>query len=128
MRGRGCLGVEVKGLVVSLASKRYQTPESPHKQTNGGDRASLRCHGNFAREWPTTGAAGLSIMRLFVGALVTVAVGWGVVLASPTPARRSDRTHARAQAEHACRARGPTCRLVVKAGAPRNPGAACVCD
>ncbi|HET7788631.1 MAG TPA: hypothetical protein VIR81_01035 [Myxococcales bacterium] len=65
-------------------------------------------------------------MRLFAGALVTVAVGWGVVLASPTPVRHADRMHARA--EHACRARGPTCRLLVKAGAPRNPGAACVCD
>ncbi|HEY6910989.1 MAG TPA: hypothetical protein VI356_16550 [Myxococcales bacterium] len=68
-------------------------------------------------------------MKLFVGALVTIAVGWGVVLASPTPARRAPRHDAevRARAEHACHARGPDCKLVVRTGAPRAAGAACVC-
>jgi hypothetical protein len=68
-------------------------------------------------------------MKLFMGAWVTVAVGWGAVLASPAQPRRAPKTHADldARAEHACRARGPSCKLVVKAGAPGNAAAACVC-
>jgi hypothetical protein len=70
-------------------------------------------------------------MRLLVGALLTIAIGWGVVLASPTPQKRFSRKHAerRAQAEQICLSQGPKCRLVVKPGAPRDlTGAACVCD
>jgi hypothetical protein len=68
-------------------------------------------------------------MNLFVGVLVTVAVGWGVVLASPSQPRRAAKNHADpgARAEHACHARGPDCKLVVKTGAPGDAGAACVC-
>jgi hypothetical protein len=68
-------------------------------------------------------------MKLLVAAFVTVAVGWGAVLASPTQGRHAARAHAdrRMQAESACRARGPSCKLVGKVGAPRDPGAACVC-
>ena len=78
--------------------------------------------------WPR-GARSSPEMNLFVASLVTVAIGWGVVLASPAQAPRAQRGHAdaRARAEHACRARGPDCKLVVKAGAPRVSGAACVC-
>jgi hypothetical protein len=67
-------------------------------------------------------------MKLFVGALVTVAVGWGVVLASPSQPRRARKSHADgAQAERTCRARGRDCKLVVKAGAARDAAAICVC-
>ena len=68
-------------------------------------------------------------MKLFVGAWVTVAVGWAAVLASPAGDRSAPKRHAnlRSRAEQACRARGPDCKLAVKAGAPRDPGAACVC-
>ena len=68
-------------------------------------------------------------MNLFVGALVTVAVGWVAVLASPSQPRRAPKSHADqgARAEHACRAQGPDCKLVVKAGAPRDAAAVCVC-
>jgi hypothetical protein len=70
-------------------------------------------------------------MRLLIGSLLTIGIGWGVVLASPTPAKRAPRKHAerRAQAEQICLAKGPNCKLVVKPGAPRDlTGAACVCD
>ena len=68
-------------------------------------------------------------MKLFAAALATIAVGWGVVLAAPTPARRAEKTRMerRAQADHACRARGPDCKLVVKPGARSDASAACVC-
>ena len=70
-------------------------------------------------------------MRLLAGALLTIAIGWGVVLASPTPQKRLAKKHAekRAQAEQICLSQGANCRLVVKPGAPRDlTGAACVCD
>jgi hypothetical protein len=69
-------------------------------------------------------------MRLFFPALATVAVGWGVVLASPKPVRRPRPfAERRAIAEQMCRKQGPVCRLVVRADAPRDlTGAACICD
>jgi hypothetical protein len=70
-------------------------------------------------------------MRLFFGALATVAIGWGIVLAAPRPARR---THAAKQAarretaEEICKAQGPTCKLVTRPDTPRDlTGAGCVC-
>ena len=71
-------------------------------------------------------------MRLLLGALVTVAIGWGVVLAAPKPVPRThfSRLAARkANAERICKAQGPTCRLVARPDAPRDfSGAACVCE
>src|SRR3954471_17645191 len=41
--------VELKGLVVSPTTNRYQRGESTHKQTNGLDRATVRCRWNSAQ-------------------------------------------------------------------------------
>lgn len=71
-------------------------------------------------------------MRLLLGALATLAIGWGIVLAAPkpTPRRNPSRFAARkATAEQICKSQGPTCRLAVRPDAPRDlTGAACVCD
>jgi hypothetical protein len=71
-------------------------------------------------------------MKLFVAALVTVAIGWAVVLAAPKPAsgKYANRAAARrAKAEQICKSQGETCRLVVRPDAPRDlTGAACVCE
>ena len=70
-------------------------------------------------------------MRLVLGALLTVAIGWGVVLAAPKPERRhvtKAQAH-RETAERLCKAQGPNCSLVVRPDAPRDlTGAACVCE
>lgn len=71
-------------------------------------------------------------MKLLLAALATVAIGWGVVLASPRPPPRKHGSKAmtrRATAEQICTQQGPTCRLAVRPDAPRDlTGAACVCD
>lgn len=71
-------------------------------------------------------------MRLLLGALATLAIGWGVVLVSPKPLprRHASRMAARkATAEQLCKQQGPTCKLVVRPDAPRDfTGAACICD
>ena len=71
-------------------------------------------------------------MRLLLGALATIAIGWGVVLAAPKPAPRRHSAKAmarRATAEQLCKQQGPTCKLVVRPDAPRDlTGAGCVCD
>jgi len=71
-------------------------------------------------------------MRLLFAALATIAIGWGVVLAAPKPAPRRHGSKAAARretAEQLCKAQGPNCRLVVGAGAPRDPtGAGCICE
>jgi len=70
-------------------------------------------------------------MRLLLGALLTVAIGWGVVLAAPKPARRHGSKVAarREAAERLCKAQGPTCKLVVRPDAPQDlTGAGCVCE
>jgi hypothetical protein len=70
-------------------------------------------------------------MKLLLGTLITVAIGWGVVLAAPKPVRRhvSKAAARRANAEQLCKAQGPTCKLVVRADAPQDlTGAGCVCD
>jgi nucleotidyltransferase/DNA polymerase involved in DNA repair len=70
-------------------------------------------------------------MRLVLGAVLTLAIGWGVVLAAPKPARRhaSKAAVRRANAEQLCKAQGANCRLVVRPDAPRDlTGAGCVCD
>jgi len=70
-------------------------------------------------------------MRLLLTALLTLAIGWGVVLASPKPPARKHSRAAdrRATAEQICKQQGPNCRLVIKPEAPRDlTGAACVCD
>jgi hypothetical protein len=72
-------------------------------------------------------------MRLLIGALLTIAIGWGVVLAAPRPTPR--RAHASKQAarrdiaEQLCTAQGPTCRIVTRPDVPRDyTGAGCVCN
>jgi hypothetical protein len=70
-------------------------------------------------------------MKLLAGALLTVAIGWAVVLAAPKPARRPRPAKpARIDtAEQICKAQGPTCKVVVRPDAPRDfSGAGCVCD
>jgi hypothetical protein len=71
-------------------------------------------------------------MRLLLGALLTVAIGWGVVLAAPRPEPRKHVSKAmarRATAEQICKQQGPNCRLVVRPDAPRDlTGAGCVCE
>jgi hypothetical protein len=70
-------------------------------------------------------------MKLLAGALLTVAIGWAVVLAAPKPARRSRLAKpARIDtAEQICKAQGPTCKVVVRPDAPRDfSGAGCVCE
>jgi hypothetical protein len=71
-------------------------------------------------------------VKLLVGALVTVAIGWGVVLASPKPARRpraAKQAARRDTAEQICKAQGPTCKLEVRPDAPRDlTGVGCVCE
>lgn len=71
-------------------------------------------------------------MRLLLGALATLAIGWGVVLAAPKPPPRkhAGKMAARtAKAEQICKSQGPNCRLVVRPDAPRGlTGAGCVCD
>jgi hypothetical protein len=70
-------------------------------------------------------------MRLLVLALVTIAIGWGVVLAAPRPERRYAGKAAarRTAAEQICKAQGENCRLIVRPEAPRDlTGAACVCE
>jgi len=71
-------------------------------------------------------------MKLLMAALVTVAIGWAVVLAAPKPAqgRFASRAAARrAKAEQICKSQGDTCRLIVRPDAPKDlTGAACVCD
>ncbi|MGZ6124957.1 MAG: hypothetical protein ACXWLR_08350 [Myxococcales bacterium] len=71
-------------------------------------------------------------MRLLLGALATLAIGWGIVLAAPKPAPRKHpgKLAARmAKAEQICKSQGPTCKLVVRPDAPRDlTGAGCVCD
>jgi hypothetical protein len=72
-------------------------------------------------------------MRLLLGALLTVAIGWAVVLAAPKPVRRP-RVHAQQQArrdtaEQICKAQGANCRVVVGSNPPRDfSGAGCVCE
>ena len=106
----------------------YQPLQTPHKQTKGLCHVTLRCDGNFPPAWPAAAASSLPDMKLFAAALVTVAVGWGAVLASPTPPRRPEkaRVERRAQANQACRARGPDCKLVMVKAA-RDGSTACVC-
>jgi hypothetical protein len=70
-------------------------------------------------------------MRLLLGALLTIAIGWGVVLAAPKPERRyaSKAAARRETAERLCKGQGLNCRLIVPPDAPRDlTGAACVCD
>jgi nucleotidyltransferase/DNA polymerase involved in DNA repair len=71
-------------------------------------------------------------MKLLLGALATIAIGWGVVLAAPRPAPRRHGSKAaarKATAEQICKAQGATCKLVVRPDAPRDlTGAGCVCD
>jgi hypothetical protein len=70
-------------------------------------------------------------MKLLAGALLTVAIGWAVVLAAPKPARRPRLAKpARIEtAEQICKAQGPTCKVVVRPDAPRDfSGAGCVCE
>jgi hypothetical protein len=71
-------------------------------------------------------------MRLLVLALVTIAIGWGVVLAAPKPPERryaGNMAARRAKAEQICKAQGENCRLIVRPEAPRDlTGAACVCE
>jgi hypothetical protein len=71
-------------------------------------------------------------MRLLLGALATLAIGWGIVLAAPKPAarRHSSKLAARmAKAEQICKSQGATCKLVVRPDAPRDlTGAGCVCE
>jgi hypothetical protein len=70
-------------------------------------------------------------MRLVVGALLTLAIGWGVVLAAPKPVRRhaSKAAARRANAEQLCKAQGTNCKLVVRPDAPQDlTGAGCVCE
>jgi hypothetical protein len=70
-------------------------------------------------------------MKLLMMALVTVAIGWAVVLAAPKPAQgRASRAAARrAKAEQICKSQGENCRLIVRPDAPKDlTGAACVCD
>jgi hypothetical protein len=72
-------------------------------------------------------------MRLLLGALLTIAIGWGVVLASPRPAPRrshvSKQAARRDAAEQLCKAQGPTCRVVTRPDAPRDfTGVGCLCD
>ena len=71
-------------------------------------------------------------MKLALAALLTVAIGWGVVLASPRPPPRKHGSKAwarRANAEQLCKQQGPNCRLVVCPDAPKDlTGAGCVCD
>ena len=70
-------------------------------------------------------------MKLLLGALLTVAIGWGVVLAAPKPVRRhaSKAAARRANAEQLCKAQGANCTLVVRPDAPQDlTGAGCVCE
>ncbi|MGZ6125314.1 MAG: hypothetical protein ACXWLR_10175 [Myxococcales bacterium] len=71
-------------------------------------------------------------MKLFLGALATIAIGWGVVLAAPKPAPHHHGSKAmarRATAEQLCKQQGPTCKLVVRPDAPRDfTGAPCACN
>jgi hypothetical protein len=70
-------------------------------------------------------------MRLVLGAVATIAIGWAVVLAAPKPARRqvSKAAVRREAAERLCKEQGPNCRLIVRPDAPRDlTGAGCVCD
>jgi hypothetical protein len=71
-------------------------------------------------------------MKLLLGALLTVAIGWGVVLAAPKPEPRKHVSKAmarRATAEQICKQQGPNCKLVVRPDAPRDlTGAGCVCE
>jgi len=70
-------------------------------------------------------------MRLVLGTLLTIAIGWGVVLAAPKPVRRhpSKAAARRANAEQLCKAQGANCKLVVRPDAPQDlTGAGCVCD
>jgi hypothetical protein len=71
-------------------------------------------------------------VKLLLGALLTVAIGWGVVLASPKPVRRPHAAKQAARheaAEQICKAQGPTCKVLVRPDAPRDlTGLACVCE
>ena len=73
-------------------------------------------------------------MRLLLGALLTVAIGWGVVLAAPKPVRRPRAARMQQQArrdtaEQICKAQGANCRVVVRPDAPRDfSGAGCICE
>jgi len=74
-------------------------------------------------------------MRLLLGALLTVAIGWGIVLAAPKPVRRPRAARQQQQqarrdtAEENCKAQGPTCKVAVRPDAPRDfSGAGCVCE
>jgi len=78
-------------------------------------------------------AAGQTIMRLLLGALLTVAIGWGIVLAAPKPVRRprapKQQQARRDTAEQICKAQGANCRVVVGPDAPRDfSGAGCICE
>jgi hypothetical protein len=69
-------------------------------------------------------------MKLLAGALLTVAIGWAVVLAAPKPVRRPRLAKpARIEtAEQICKAQGPTCRVVVRPETPRDlTGVGCEC-
>ena len=66
-------------------------------------------------------------MKLLAGALLTVAIGWAVVLAAPKPARRLGVARIET-AEQICKAQGPTCKVVVRPDAPRDlTGVGCEC-
>jgi hypothetical protein len=82
--------------------------------------------------WPRAPAAGLRDMKLLLGTLATLAIGWGVVLAAPKPVPRkhvSKIAVRKATAEQICKSQGPTCKLPVRPDAPRDfTGAGCVCD
>jgi len=72
-------------------------------------------------------------MKLLLGALLTVAIGWAVVLAAPKPEPRKHVSRSavarRATAEQLCKQQGANCRLVERPDAPRDlTGAGCVCD
>lgn len=71
-------------------------------------------------------------MKLLLGALLTIAIGWGVVLASPKPVHRpraAKQAARREAAEQICKAQGPSCKLLVRPDAPRDlTGVACVCE
>jgi hypothetical protein len=70
-------------------------------------------------------------MKLLWGALATIAIGWGVVLAAPKPVRRHRAKPAarRDAAEQICKAQGPTCKVILRPDAPRDlTGVGCVCE
>jgi hypothetical protein len=73
-------------------------------------------------------------MRLLLGALLTIAIGWGVVLAAPKPVRhphaaRQQQQARRDTAEQLCKAQGANCKILVRPDAPNDfTGAGCVCE